>query len=402
MWLRTALICLPVALIMSACTTRHNGELSNGSTTAHAIDRPRTPPLSQQETRKLLDTGQFESLDAHFSAVQADYESGASNDEDLRAAFRVFYDTDPALAPKYDVWVSKFPKSYVAHLTRGLYYTEIGKRSRGAKALSLTPGQKIRDSDAAFHKAIPDLDASLSLDRKPLLTYLYELYIANYGDDLKKNRQLLDSAVKIDPANFIVRAEYMTTIETRWGGNQSMMLAFLDECRHTSLTDRQMRVLESVVAENAGWTHLYVDGNYAAAEAAYRRSAALGGDRSLANLTDAMMKQSKYQEVIEPLTEELSEKPGDPGILDNRGEAYMRTGKSREAITDWTAAAAAGSAFAQNQLGILYMTGVPGVLDPDINAGINLFRQSAAQGYMAGQQNLQQALRLYPPPPTGT
>ena len=29
-----------------------------------------------------------------------------------------------------------------------------------------------------------------------------------------------------------------------------------------------------------------------------------------------------------------------------------------------------------------------GVLDPDINAGIKLFRQSAAQGYSIGQQNL--------------
>lgn len=400
-WLRTACICFPVAILISGCTASHNGDLSRLPTTPHAVSQRRTPLLSQQETRKLLDAGQFKSLDAHFSAVQADYELGALNDEDLRVAFRVFYDTDPALAPEYDKWVSQFPKSYVAHLARGLYYTEIGERSRGAKALSETPSQRIEDMDAAFHRAIADLDASLSLDRKPLLTYLYELFIATNGGDLDKDRQLLDSAIKIDPANFIVRAEYMTTIETRWGGNQSMMQAFLDECRHLNLSDRQLRVLESVIAEDEGWIHLYVDGNYAAAEAAYRRSAALGGDRSLANLTDAMMKESKYQDVIEPLTEELSERPGDPGILDRRGEAYLKSGKPREAIADLTAAAAAGSAYAQNQLGVLYMTGVAGVLDPDINAGIKLFRQSAAQGYVIGQKNLQHALSLYSQPSTG-
>ena len=74
--------------------------------------------------------------------------------------------------------------------------------------------------EAVLRKANSDLNASLSLDRKPLLTYLYQLFIANYGGDLKRNRQLLDSATKIDPANFIVRAEYMTTIESRWGGDQ--------------------------------------------------------------------------------------------------------------------------------------------------------------------------------------
>jgi len=188
MWLRTAPICLPVALLMSACTAQHSGDLSRLPATPHAVDKTRTPLLSQQETRKLLDTGQFKSSDAHFSAVQADYESGASNDEDLRAAFRVFYDTDPALAPEYAKWVSQFPKSYMAHLARGLYYTEIGEQSRGAKALSETPGQRIEEIEATFHKAIPGLNASLSLDRKPLLTYLYELFIANHGGDLKKNR----------------------------------------------------------------------------------------------------------------------------------------------------------------------------------------------------------------------
>jgi TPR repeat protein len=102
------------------------------------------------------------------------------------------------------------------------------------------------------------------------------------------------------------------------------------------------------------------------------------------------MRQSKYREVIEPLTDELSEKPGYPP--DNRGEAYMKTSRPREAIADWTASAAAGSAYAQNQMGILYMTGVPGVLSPDINAGINFFRQTAAQGNNLAQQNLQRAL----------
>jgi len=49
-------------------------------------------------------------------------------------------------------------------------------------------------------------------------------------------------------------------------------------------------------------------------------------------------------------------------------------------------------------MGRLYMMGVPGVLNPDPAKGIDLFRRSATQGNAAGQQNLQQALKLFPSP----
>lgn len=123
---------------------------------------------------------------------------------------------------------------------------------------------------------------------------------------------------------------------------------------------------------------------------------ALGGDRSLPNLITAMMAQKKYSEVIEPLTQELVEKPGDSSVLANRALAYMNSGRSREGIVDWEAAAADGSADAQNNMGRLYMMGVPGVLNPDPAKGIDLFHQSANQGNAAGQQNYQRALKLFP------
>ena len=170
-------------------------------------------------------------------------------------------------------------------------------------SLEDTTQQSLDEMQVAFDKSMRDLDASLALTRKPLLTFGYEMIVSTTRGDIKESRRLLDRAIEIDPNNYIVRAHYMSSIETRWGGNPALMKAFLVECRHANLSDRQLRLLESVIAEDEGWNHLYGDGNYAAAEAAYRRSAALGGDRSLPHLTDAMMEQSKYQELIEPLTQ---------------------------------------------------------------------------------------------------
>jgi len=309
---------------------------------------PAVQPLSQQEVRKLIDTGQYGSLNTHFLAAQADYEAGRSNDEDLRAAFRVFYDTDPALESSYNQWVAQFPTSYAAHLVRGLYHAKLGESLRGVQTVANTSKVSLDGMQRAFDAAARDLDESLHLTRKPILTYNYKMMISGEHADVDTSRRLLDQAIRIDPKNYVVRARYMSVIETRWGGSQDMMQAFLAECRRASLPDRQMRLLESVVAEDQGWIHLFVDHDYAAAEAAYRKSAALGGDPSLPNLITAMMAQKKFSEVIEPLTQELVARPGDANVLANRALAYMNSGRPREAIADWQAAAAAGSADAQN------------------------------------------------------
>jgi TPR repeat protein len=96
-----------------------------------------------------------------------------------------------------------------------------------------------------------------------------------------------------------------------------------------------------------------------------------------------LFKQTKYADAILPLTELLLINPNDLDVLGNRGFAYVRSGKPREAITDWTMAVRRGSAYAQNELGRPYMMGVPGVLTPNPKTGIELFRLSAAQGRAA-------------------
>ena len=355
------------------------------------------PLLSSADIRSLLAQHRFAALDRQLSEWQASYEQGVTSDEDLRAAFRVFYDTNPVLASVYDAWVSEFPRSYIAHLIRGLYYTKIGEDLPANQNVADLPQPQRDAAEAAYQRGLPDLRLSLSLTHRPILTYVYLVWTSRAHGDVAESRRLLDASLKVDRDNYVVRASYMTAIETRWGGSQTMLKAFLKESRHAKLSDRQLNVIESVLFEDQAWIHQFVDHDYAAAEVAYRRSAALGGDASLHNLSDVLFKQAKYADAILPLTELLGFDPNDLDVLGNRGFAYMQSGKPREAITDWTTAAQRGSAYAQNELGRLYMIGVPGVLTPNPKTGIELFRLSAAQGNAAGVQNLHQALQLYPP-----
>jgi tetratricopeptide (TPR) repeat protein len=351
---------------------------------------------SAQETWEFLQSDKFAELDQRFAAIQLAYTYRTLTDEDLRAAFRVFYKTDATLASKYDVWVSRFPKSYTARLARGIYYAYLGNALRGKQSRDETPSERLDAASIAYGKAKADLDASFAMDSKPLLSFVHAMTITGDRGDLDGSRRLLDRAISIDQNNYIARAKYMTVIETRWGGSQEMMKGFLEECRQAKLSEIQMHQLESVIAEDQGWVHQFVDRNYAAAESDYRKSAALGGDKQLANLTDVLFKQQKYAAAIEPLTERLGSNPDDFDLLATRGFAYMQSGKPREGISDLRAASEGGSAYAQSELGRMYMIGVPGILTPDFNTGLAWFRKSAAQGYEAGRQNLERALALLP------
>jgi TPR repeat protein len=109
----------------------------------------------------------------------------------------------------------------------------------------------------------------------------------------------------------------------------------------------------------------------------------------LGNLLVVLFEQRKFREAIELLTQELQNQPGDPDLLTQRSSAYMRAGMPREALADLRAAAQSGYSNAQNNLGVYYMQGVPGVLQADANVGEQWFLQSAAQGNIEGKKNLE-------------
>jgi tetratricopeptide (TPR) repeat protein len=359
--------------------------------------QPVVAPLTQTETRALLDSNQFAELDRRFSAMQRSYRDGSIADEDLRAAFRAFYPTDAALEQKYAAWIAQFPKSYVARLARGIYYKKVGMEKRGSNFISNTAEEQLHDMRAAFTQASEDLRASLSLDDKPLLTYAQEMDIASFLGDDERIRDILEAAIKVDPANIIVREKYMGTLEPRWGGSVEAMHAFLEESKQAGLSAAHLHSLEGIIFEDQAHAEKEA-GDYAAAERDYRQAVALGNEDCLQCFAEVLTQVGKFADAIPIYSKSLASNPNDADTLANRSYAYMQTGMAREGIKDLRAAAEAGSAYAQCELGRYYMEGIPGILSPDRTAGMDWFKKSAAQGYPAGQENLERARKLFGSP----
>jgi|SRR3984957_1830994 len=314
--------------------------------------------------------------------------------EELRNAFRAFYPTDRSLAPKYDAWVSKYPKSYAARVARGIYYKKIGYEERGGEYISKTSEIQIAKMDQAMRMSISDLGASITMDPKPFLSYFHMIDITRSYAGIAYTRKMYDQAIRLAPTFVDVRRKYMQSLEDQWGGSAEQMKEFLNECQRDSLPQSQLNALGSMVLENAA-SELEQGGDHAGSESAYRKAIELGGadcDSCLAlSLSNVLVEENKITEAIPFLNRYVEDHPSDNSTLEWRASLYLRIRKVPEAVADLTKDADAGEAAAQNQLGVLYMTGVPGFMGPDAEEGVKRLRQAAAQGNAQAMQNLPRA-----------
>jgi hypothetical protein len=164
----------------------------------------------------MVRAGQFAALNRHYTAVQTAYDMGIVSDERLRSEFRHSYDSSPDLEARYQERVKETPNSYVAHLARAIYHLRVEEKSRGNLIIAGISDAQLNGMDTAFAVASQELEKSLSLEKKPLLTIFYLLDIGKFEFEgyAEHNRALFQASIAIDRKNFMVREMYMQTLQT--------------------------------------------------------------------------------------------------------------------------------------------------------------------------------------------
>jgi tetratricopeptide (TPR) repeat protein len=356
---------------------------------------------SQTETLALLRDNAFAELDHRYSEIQSAYKKGSITDEELLGAFHAFYGTDPSFEAHYNLWTSRMPTSYVAHLAHGIYYVKVGEERRGNKPIGDTVNTQIVVMKQMFDLATGELRTSFSLDDRPLLSYLYLLNIGNFlgqGDEIIK---MLNLSINIAPSNFIVRRAYMRTLETRWGGSVAQMADFLSECRKARLSTNHMRELQSMIEEDRGWVDTYQNHDLDAAAHDYIKGAKLDPASNCSICAaETLRDQGQYKEAIKFYSKAIAADPKSATTFYNRGFTFIQMHKSREALADLERAGNLGSAVAQDALGRVYVLGAVAardggkgiVVSPDRDKGIDWLRKAANQGYVPAQILLPMAM----------
>jgi tetratricopeptide (TPR) repeat protein len=284
-----------------------------------------------------LVAGQYAQLDQNLSTAQADYESGAISEVQLREAFSAFREAEQDLTPNLKKWGNRMPKSYVAHLSQGIHLRTRAMRARGdALASEITPEQ-FAQMGSYFEQAAQELGKSLELAKKPLLTYLYALDVSNYQGDAESSRNILDAALKVAPESFLIRQRYMGTLETRWGGSQDAMSAFVQETEAANLPPEAMNRLRARVLVDQAWVAQHQE-EFKRAGDLYMQAYRLGGDSGCASCAgESYFDAKEYPLAIEAYTAALKVPSPSAEIYYMRGYAYLYSRHDTEALPTWSA-----------------------------------------------------------------
>jgi tetratricopeptide (TPR) repeat protein len=328
----------------------------------------------------------YAAVERLMQAVQNDYKRDTITDEALLAAFRPFYFLEQSQAHHLDRWIKSYPKSYVAHLARGIYY-----KHWGFDHPRYDSGDKKRTAMKRAHdRAAQDLYASMDLDDKPLLSYFHSIDISGWVGR-RPQRLLLNAANAIDPDNFIVRHEFLLALLPNEGGSIEEMRAFVADSEH-SLAPEQVRRLQSTVMFAEAQQALRGRNDPTQAERLYLKVLEFDPDSDMAAwyLLYVLVNQKRCTEAIAVATRLLDRPDARAGeVLARRGWCYLQQDQSGEGVEDWQRAAELGDVWAQKELSGLYWFGkhVP----RDVERARHWMQKAAEQGEEDAEREMQRS-----------
>jgi tetratricopeptide (TPR) repeat protein len=337
---------------------------------------------AESDTVQLVLAGRYSALEQRFQSVQESFKRGDIDDEALLAAFRPFYDVEPPdLAARYDEWIAQFPKSYVAHLARGLYYKHLAYKAQDGRFTRDLGDDRFEKMRRARKLAATDFEESLSLDDRPLLSYMHAMDVSGDMSWRWPESRLFSKANEIAPKNFIARRKHLAGMRWRWtGGTVDQMREFVQECRDLGFTAEQMRELDNIIKEEQAWLAMHRSHNYAMAEKLYRDILSDEPDNMDvgAALAWLLVHRRECAEAISLATRVLAAQPDNSRTIGDRATCYFHTGQEQLGISEMHRGAELGDAWAQRELARYYWQGR--LVPQDRGRALQLLRAAAVQG----------------------
>ncbi|HZV92017.1 MAG TPA: DUF4034 domain-containing protein [Caldimonas sp.] len=196
----------------------------------------------------LLRQGNFSRLEAETVSLQQRFATGQVTEFGLRQFYRSFYDLTEQDLARLDEWQAAYPRSYAVRLVRGTYYKLAAFKARGGNFAANTPPESFAEMERLLARARPDLEASLSLTEKPLLSVFHLLDMTDGNRAVRK--ALMDSGTRMLPSNRLIRGRYMFGLTPRWGGSYEEMKAFLAYAKRTGASKVGLMEMEALMYDD--------------------------------------------------------------------------------------------------------------------------------------------------------
>lgn len=338
-----------------------------------------------QKTFQVLSARDYAGLEKIFNPYLVSYEKNKISEDELSMRFSVFsgmFDVESEL----DGWVQAYPTSYAARLAHGIYYVEEAWRKRGDLMGDRTSNKQFAGFNEYLKKSHAELTASLRLYARPVESYRYLIRVAK-GQDGEEERQMLDLALRLDPAAVQPRLEYLDAVTPRWGGDEKQMAAVLKEGKQSRMSAHDKAQLEGryylAMAQDARLRKNYRAGS----DYFYMGYKASGEENALLFSAEIAIDAEDPTLALDRLNELLKVFPKSANGYDYRAKVYeYKFNDMEHAVQDYVKAADLGSAWSQNHIGWFYMKGIK--VPVDFKKARRYLELSANQGNRTAKENL--------------
>jgi TPR repeat protein len=359
--------------------THRGGEIERGSkpeewsvteakilaSSARRVAMPTTTLAAQpirpgpEEMIALLRAGKFSELEARISVDRTAYEAASDGEWDLLQAIAVFERIDPDLETAFNAWVAAQPQSYSARAARGAYFYKRAWAFRGTRYVRDTPSESLAAMRELFKRAKDDLLASRRLSSRPQVSDRYLIGIAMAEGDQAAARRIYLEAVAGDPDNYGARRAFLNTLRREWGGSLDAMHAFVEETAAAAQTPKQRAVANYLEASLLGYLGMHHHSNgHKRALKLYDAALAKAEDpKVLARRAQLLVELKRADEALRDAERAIELDPTSAEALEYRGVMREQRKQMSQALDDYRRAAAYGSTYAMQRLGIIYLTG---------------------------------------------
>jgi len=310
-----------------------------------------------KKTYDMLDAREYGALEKSFRPFLDSYADNKISAEELAWRFEVF-SMMTEIEPRLDEWIQAFPKSYPARLASGIYHVTDAWKKRGKLMGNRTSDEQMKEFRESLNKAQSDLVSSIPLYARPVDSYRYLIRVAK-GLGNGNEHDMIDKALKVDPRAYDARTEYMDAIRPRWGGSESQMAKFLEECNKSPMSDKDKKRIEGIyysdLAEEARF-----EKNYKAGSDYYYKYYLTNKQPNVLLWSAEVALDGKFQDLAMQRLNELDKvHPTYPFGFELRAQLYEYHYKDiKKAIQDYMAAADLGAGWSQNHMGWYYMKGI--------------------------------------------
>lgn len=115
-------------------------------------------------------------------------------------------------------WVQKPNKSGTAYLARGMYFWNLGWKTRGFEYATETPNERIQGMKEYFSLGWQDLHMATRQKPKSGIPYAFIISIAMSLGDKKGVNHYTQKGLETDPRSFVVRWKHLWSLTPWWSG----------------------------------------------------------------------------------------------------------------------------------------------------------------------------------------